>query len=294
MKTKPFVNILTAVVLAMVSLISTGALAATVTYVTHLTSARSAIDTDSDMVLQQIGTSAGYAAAASYASATTAVTVGQGWARAAAVASAEQEDSSASGSVQGMWVDDLTFSGPGLTGAGVATVLFDVSGSLSAASNSPTPGSGAGADWNLYFQSGTIIQSFVGSGALNAAGGVPTIITGDLNGGVYSVDFDFFYDVPIQIKVALNVSADANHSGSASGEFGNTLEWGGITELRDNTGALVDSYNLVSGSGVDWRQAVSAPAVVPLPAGIWLLFSGLFSLAPALRRRYGPRSDTDH
>lgn len=264
-------------------LMSAGALAATVTYVTAITSARSSTGFDSNSVLQQIGTSAGYAAATGFASATTAVTVGQGWARGSAVASAGGDPATGSGSVQGMWVDDLTFSGPGLTGAGVATVQFDVSGSLSAASNSPTPGSHAGADWNLYFQSGNIIQSFVGLGAIDVAGGTPTI-TGDLNGGIYSVDFNFFYDVPIQIKVALNVSAEAANAGSASGQFGNTLEWGGITELRDNAGSLVDSYNLVSGSGVDWRQAVSAPAVVPLPAGLWLLFSGLLSLVPALRR----------
>ncbi len=286
MKTQTLKTFLTTAVLTTASLMSTGALAATVTYVTHLTSARSTTGADSAMVLQQVGTTAGYSAATGFASATTSVTVGQGWARGSALASAGQEGANASGSVQGMWVDDLTIFGGGLTGAGVATVSFDISGNLSASSGGVTPGTVADADWNLYFQSGNIIQSFVGSGGINA-NPTETTTSGDINGGIYSVDFDFFFDVPIQIKVALNVSAGAHHSGNAAALFENTLEWGGITALRDNVGDLVTSYNLTSGSGVDWRQAVVAPAIVPVPAGFWLLCSGLMSLIPAVRRRFG-------
>lgn len=264
-------------------LISAGASAATVTYVTAITSAQSSTGYDSDSVLQQIGTSAGYSAVTGFASATTSVTVGQGWARGSAEASAGGDPATGSGSVQGMWVDDFTFSAPSQSGMGTATVTLNVSGSLSASSGG-SPGNHAGADWNLYFKAGTVSQPFVGLGQIGASpSGV--VASGDLSGGTYDVTFNFFFNVPIEIRVALNVSASATDSGSAGAQFGNTLEWGGITELRDSSGSLVGSYNLVSGSGVDWRQAVAAPAVVPLPAGFGLLCSGLLGLALAARRR---------
>jgi len=73
-------------------LTSNGALADTITYVTMITGASPTNGSDGDSVLQQVGTAAGYAAVADYASASTSVIVGFGWARGSAVATAGVEN----------------------------------------------------------------------------------------------------------------------------------------------------------------------------------------------------------
>ena len=282
-KRQKYYNIASALALAM--LVSTGSLASTITHVTATASANSLTATDGDSILQQAGTFASASAGVDGASASSGTSVDFGWARVTSGASSTGPDANwkANASSQGMWRDDLTFSAPGVSGGGTATVRFDVSGSLGALSGGGSLDA-AGADWNLYFQSGNVIQSFSGAGSVNDFSGGFTS-TGDINGGTYYVNFDFSYNLPIQVIVALNTSVSARSTGTASALFGNTLEWGGITELRDSGGNLITNFSIASGSSVDWTQAVSAPAAIPVPAAVWLFGSGLIGLIGMARRK---------
>lgn len=67
-------------------------------------------------------------------------------------------------------------------------------------------------------------------------------------------------------------------------DLGNTIAWGGITELRDANGQLITDFSAISAtSGFDYRNAyVSA---VPIPAAVWLFGSGLLGLIGVARRK---------
>lgn len=76
----------------------------------------------------------------------------------------------------------------------------------------------------------------------------------------------------------------ATISGSALLDFANTVEWQGITEVRDGDGNLVTAFSVTSGSGVDYAQPIAA---VPLPAAGWLLLSAMIALGGRVRRAPG-------
>jgi hypothetical protein len=72
---------------------------------------------------------------------------------------------------------------------------------------------------------------------------------------------------------------------TGAGDFRSTLEWAGITAIRDAQGRDIrDRVSLVSGSGVDYRNAIVAPPV-PLPASAWLLATGAALVVARARRR---------
>lgn len=76
-------------------------------------------------------------------------------------------------------------------------------------------------------------------------------------------------------------------SAGSSVDFGHTLGWGGVQQVRDAAGNLIDTYAMTGlGSGFDFRQAyVSA---VPEPQTIALWAAGLaFMAALSGRRRKG-------
>lgn len=55
-------------------------------------------------------------------------------------------------------------------------------------------------------------------------------------------------------------------------EFGNTLRWGGITAVRDASGAALQGFTLASAEGFDWVSPVPEPgAAALLAAGVALL-----------------------
>lgn len=82
--------------------------------------------------------------------------------------------------------------------------------------------------------------------------------------------------------------ADIAGIGSASADsvidFGRTIAWDGITELRDATGALIADYSATSASsGFDYRNAYVT--AVPEPNAVLLLLAGLAALGWVVQRR---------
>lgn len=72
-------------------------------------------------------------------------------------------------------------------------------------------------------------------------------------------------------------------------DLGHTIAWGGITELRDAAGQLVDGYAAVSASsGFDYRDAYVS--VVPEAPSSLLLLAGLAMLGVGWRRGLKPEA----
>lgn len=82
-----------------------------------------------------------------------------------------------------------------------------------------------------------------------------------------------------------NLSGEGNFLSTA--DFGNTVGWGGITEVIDVlTGLPIEDWQIVSASGFDYSRTFVAP--VPVPAGIWLLGSAVVSACWVASRRNAP------
>lgn len=98
------------------------------------------------------------------------------------------------------------------------------------------------------------------------------------------------WSVQVSMNAWLSASAVADIAGvgsassDAATDFGNTIAWGGITELRDPSGQWVSNFSAISSSsGYDYRNAyVSAVPEVPSLA---LMAAGLAMMGLRLRRR---------
>ncbi len=100
------------------------------------------------------------------------------------------------------------------------------------------------------------------------------------------------FGAPVQLDMrawaSVMTSAQIDGVGQMSGQgfsdLGNTIAWGGITALQDDTGAMVSDFSALSvSSGFDYRNAyVSA---VPEPGTLPLLLAGLAGVAWVARRR---------
>lgn len=131
-----------------------------------------------------------------------------------------------------------------------------------------------------------------------AFAGASTISGSPANGyyqfGSLDVAIPFTFGQEFYISYTLKAKATAQAiswdefavQGAATGlaSYANTLRWGGIDQITSG-GSVVGNFSLVSGSGVDYREAVAA---VPLPATHFLLMSGLAALG-AYRRRTARR-----
>lgn len=80
------------------------------------------------------------------------------------------------------------------------------------------------------------------------------------------------YGTPFTLGIYAAGSAGMRSSSGVAGnslanlDFSNTLSWGGIMSVLDNTGAPVTGYSLISGTGIDWANPVPEPSTLSLLA----------------------------
>jgi len=111
-------------------------------------------------------------------------------------------------------------------------------------------------------------------------------------GGVATFTFGTPFDIIASIKLGGNAGAGlpdapppySSYTAAMVGDFGNTITWAGLSDLRDPDGNLVEDFSVTSMSGTDYRFAIAAPPV-PEPATVLLWAAGLVGLRYATRRR---------
>ena len=106
---------------------------------------------------------------------------------------------------------------------------------------------------------------------------------------ISSVPFTGAAAIAIDMFARADLVAELTNDGSVDGriQFGNSLEWQGITNVRDSAGNPAASFSALSpGTGTDWG------AVTPVPeprAGLLMIVSGVLVLAALRRQRRGPQ-----
>lgn len=97
----------------------------------------------------------------------------------------------------------------------------------------------------------------------------------------------FTFGQPISLSVSLYVLAgisviDTGSSARAEADYGHTLRWGGLTEVRNAEGNAISNYTALSDTST-FNYALPSP--VPELGTIWLLGAGLLALALLQRLR---------
>jgi hypothetical protein len=174
-----------------------------------------------------------------------------------------------SGNVIGEWSDEFTIHPPSPALATTpATIVFSLLlHGIGTADGAGANQSGTFASYRLDASIGNCVSgcSFAqqGSWTDNGPAGGGLVFSGDPVTGLVGVSVPVQFSLPIPLHVKLIVSAQAIASSdsfaTASGEFGHTLEWGGISEVRDAQQNLVTGYSVTSNSGVDWSKPVPEP-----------------------------------
>jgi len=109
--------------------------------------------------------------------------------------------------------------------------------------------------------------------------------------GVLGMDVPFISGVPFDIRFGIFQSGSVFvrpyvlGSGAAAsfvGDFGSTITWAGVTNLRDALGNPIETFDITSLSGTDYRNAITP---VPEPAGVLLWLAGLAALAGRVRMK---------
>jgi hypothetical protein len=85
-----------------------------------------------------------------------------------------------------------------------------------------------------------------------------------------SVTVPFTFGTTFSLRISLSGSATtyAEFGADSYADGEHTLEWGGITSVKDNTNTVMTGYTLGSGSGVNYVNAA------PEPSGVLLLLFG--------------------
>jgi hypothetical protein len=198
-----------------------------------------------------------------------------------------------SGNVVGEWSDEFTLLPPTPALAGqpatiVINLLLHGIGTADGASANP---SGTFASYRLDVKIGTCVSGCafaqLGTWTDNGTAGGGLVFTGDPVTGLVGVSVPVVFSLPIPLDVKLTVDAQAIASSdvfaTASGDFGHTLAWGGISEVRDAQQNVVTGYSVTSGSGVDWSQSVPEPGYGAL-TGIALMSVAAMRATRGMRR----------
>jgi hypothetical protein len=112
---------------------------------------------------------------------------------------------------------------------------------------------------------------------------------GDPPAALVTTPVPFTFGAPFHLDVSLSLFAQAAAAeepvvSQASVDFGGSVRWGGILEVRDGEGELVSGFSVSSASGTDYAQPVPEPdAGLLAPAALALVAT----LARRARPRYG-------
>lgn len=143
-----------------------------------------------------------------------------------------------------------------------------------------------------FIQANFLVNTGVEGGQRSAAGGgrrtagsdVGTTASGEESFVLHfeEVPFVFGQDISTTLRLVTNAAIGTN-SGSmayASAAYGHTMDWIGLSNVRNSSGQLLNGYSAVStDSGFNFAGATP----VPEPAGIALVITGL-ALVLGLRR----------
>jgi len=191
--------------------------------------------------------------------------------------------------------DTFTIDAPGLTGtAGSANLGFRVDGVLAAAVDASHPRS-EGRSEGLAIVAANLVANTTAFGALRADVGnpewmgLPPVLgfSDEFLGGIVH----FTYGTPIDLSVGFysegRASAQSNDESDTVGglpatatlvsDFGSTITWAGVADLRDADGNPVTDFSALSASGADFRYRIAPGELLPVPepASALMLVAGL-------------------
>jgi hypothetical protein len=190
------------------------------------------------------------------------------------------------------WSDSLAVVSPGRNGQnGTVVCRMEVSGGLVASSVGSGSRGLAGATINVRGTSYNLMVSSV-SELPSESGSIPSVIEFNL-----PVVFGANAWQPISFSLYTYASASAPNVFGGSrggqgvsdyGDFGSSLAWGGIVEVRDAAGVPVTDWVALSGSGFDYSRSYALQ--VPEPGAGSQLRAGGAALWALHRRRLTSRS----
>lgn len=198
--------------------------------------------------------------------------------------------------------DDITITDPAAVGVvGTMTALVRVVGQpdYTAVAMGPSVSQGVNASYQvLTIRNGGTGNFLDGAVLFNRASVPEESVIGTMPApGLVEVEFVFSFGFSLNFGMSLNAQSSGFNaynppdSGNIAGMSEMILIWEGITSIEDSMGnELIGSATIVSGSGVDWREAQALPPpsvplgpIVAPSAGVMMILLG----ARATRRRAG-------
>lgn len=209
--------------------------------------------------------------------------VGYGFARLDAIAIARvhgEGRSDADVHAGAAFSDVITISAPGLNGTTGSMLLgVFVDGALSTANggNNAAVSSYAFGGAVAYAGGGreVLVQS-PGFGDINPAETLDEEFLGDVVSFVFGQPFPFFFRLEVEGEATASVS-EPGHGVVATfvGDFGHTMTWAGVLDLRDASGTPVVDFDVTSDSGTNYRDRIvpvpEAGSALPVLAGLAVL-----------------------